>query len=258
MHDKIEEILTHHEPDLLWLDGDWMADAETFRSREVLAEYYNRAGEWDKPVAANDRLGEVREDHGDFATPEYERYDEIKEEKWESCRGIGTSFGYNRNEGPEDHLSVEELVQSFVDIVSKNGNLLINVGPKPDGTIPEVQKERLAGLGDWLNTNSEAVFGSTYWHRAEDDSGLAEDTERRYTWRDGTLYAVLFDWTSELTVALGGGDVESASLLTADGHESVETTDVGDSVVVSLPEEPPSDAPAWVVALDGVENDRAD
>ncbi len=62
-------------------------------------------------------------------TPEYTSFSEIREEKWEACRGIGHAFGYNQVEGPAHYLSIEDLGRSFVDLVSKNGNLLLNVGP---------------------------------------------------------------------------------------------------------------------------------
>ena len=78
----------------------------------------------------------VSDNHHDFETPEYASFSEIRKKKWESCRGIGASFGYNRIEGFEQYQSVESLVRSLVDIVSKNGNLLLNVGPMADGTIP--------------------------------------------------------------------------------------------------------------------------
>ncbi|MGH2949206.1 MAG: alpha-L-fucosidase [Solirubrobacteraceae bacterium] len=78
----------------------------------------------------------------DFTTPEYAVEPDITEQKWEARRGIGRSFGYNAQEGSEDHLSPNELIDSFVDIVSKNGHLLLNFGPRADGTIPELQAPR--------------------------------------------------------------------------------------------------------------------
>ena len=91
----------------------------------------------------------------DFTTPEYANYDKITEKKWESCRGLGFSFGYNQAEGPEQVIASGKLIELLIDIVSKNGNLLLNIGPKPDGSISEIQKDRLKVLGSWLDVNGE-------------------------------------------------------------------------------------------------------
>jgi alpha-L-fucosidase len=186
------DLMDHVKPDLLWWDGDWFTPASRWDSKEMVAEYYNTAAnEWGKEVAVNDRLGEVREEHGDFYTPEYETYDEVREHKWEANRGIGSSFGYNRQEDADDHLSVEEIVQSFVDIVSKNGNLLLNVGPKANGRIPELQRERLEGFGAWLDSNGEALFGTDPWEQPAD---TVRDVEARYTTDGDHVYAIMFGW----------------------------------------------------------------
>ena len=196
--------------------------------------------------------------HGDFVTPEYTFFDEIRDEKWECCRGIGHSFGYNRAED-DDHLIPEELVHSFVDIVSKNGNLLINVGPRADGTIPEPQRETLLGLGAWLDTNSEAVFGSRPWAVAEDD---ASDVDVRYTHVDGDLYAIALDWPGdrlEISVPwhVDIDGVPDAALLSPDGDVAVDVTRSGDELVVALPERPDTDH-AYAVRLSAIGNPRED
>lgn len=186
------DLMDHVRPDLLWWDGDWFTPASRWDAKELVAEYYNvAANEWGTEVAVNDRLGQVREERGDFYTPEYETYDDVREHKWEANRGIGSSFGYNRQEDAEDHLSVGEIVRSFVDVVSKNGNMLLNVGPKADGRIPELQTERLRGFGAWLDTNGEALFGSDPWEQPE---GTARDVELRYTAKEDYVYAILFGW----------------------------------------------------------------
>jgi alpha-L-fucosidase len=262
MNEKLYELIDETRPDLLWLDGNWKASPEEYGSKETVAHYYEQAAnEWGKEVVVNDRLGGGTEQtRGDFYTPEYETFDEVQDHKWEAVRGLAGSFGYNRNEPDHHYLTVAELVHSFLDIVSKNGNLLINVGPKADGTIPEIQRERLQGLGEWLDVNGEAAFGTSPWETPEAD---VADTEARYTWRDGTLYATLFDWPGEDVTLTGDArdvDPETVELLTADGPESVawETSD-GD-VTVSLAEEPPADHPgvAYVLRLDGVANERTD
>jgi alpha-L-fucosidase len=127
----------------------------------------------------------------DVRTPEYEVVSDIAPKKWESVRGIGHSFGYNRDEGDEEYLSGRELIRSFVDIVSKNGNLLINVGPRADGSIPDLQAEPLLALGAWLEVNGDAIYGTRPWMRAEGTT--AEGRDVRFTRKAGALHAIVFD-----------------------------------------------------------------
>ena len=97
-------------------------------------------------------------DFADFTTPEYAKYDKITAKKWESCRGLGFSFGYNRVEGPKEVIASDKLVALLVDIVSKNGNLLLNIGPRSDGSISEIQLDRLHALGRWLERERRRHF----------------------------------------------------------------------------------------------------
>jgi alpha-L-fucosidase len=263
MNAKHRELIRRYEPDLLWFDVP-CADAEQLNSRKLIADYYNRAGKWGKEVAVNDRastddstLAGTPDDSatelggGDFATPEYTTFGEPKSFKWETCRGIGQSFGYNQNEGPEHHLTAADLVQLLVDVVSKNGNLLINVGPKADGTIPDLQREPLEGLGRWLDTNGEAIFGTRPWVVAEP---VQTEVESRLTWTDGTLYLITFEWPGA-TLKLSKDDGIDPEIL-----KGVQRLDGGlvnwisfsDGVQISLPSSPETKAPAYSFALQGV------
>jgi alpha-L-fucosidase len=119
----------------------------------------------------------------DYRTPEYASFPEPQRRKWECVRGIDGSFGYNRNSRPEDFLSHEQLLHSFVDIVAKNGNLLLNVGPRgEDAKIPEIQLTRLRWLGEFLAASGEAIYGSRPWQRAEGATRAARYPE--WTRRD--------------------------------------------------------------------------
>ena len=109
--------------------------------------------------------------------------------KWELARGVGHSFGANRHERPEDIISETELVQMFCDVVAKNGNLLLGVGPRPDGTIPDEQQAPLRGLGAWLDVNGEAIYGSRPWVVTESIS--ADGTPLRFTKSGEGVYALL-------------------------------------------------------------------
>ena len=123
-----------------------------------MADYYNTVPDG----VINNRWG--ASGLSDFSTPEYLEFSTIQEEKWESCRGLGYSFGYNQFEDDSHTLSSTELIHLLIDVVSKNGNLLINVGPKPDGTIPDIQLDRLNELGDWMSINGRAIYDTRPWH----------------------------------------------------------------------------------------------
>ena len=97
--------------------------------------------------------------HVDFTTPEYSSKPRGAG-KWEVCRGIGRSFGYNRMESEATFPSVDDLVWMLADIVARGGNLLLNVGPSADGQIPMMQAIRLLALGEWLRVNGDAIYGT--------------------------------------------------------------------------------------------------
>ena len=147
-----------------------------------MAEYYNAVPDG----VIDNRFGVS---HADFVTPEYETLDKINPKKWEECRGLGRSFGYNRAEGEAETIPAADLIYLLVDIVSKNGNLLLDVGPEADGTIPAVQMERLTALGDWLRVNGESIYGTKPWKRAE--GATTDGMPVRFTQKDASVYAVL-------------------------------------------------------------------
>ena len=249
MHAKIREIIDLFEPDLLWLDGDWIEPLEVFRTREMIAYYYNQAEEWGKEVAVNDRWGQVRGIFGDFFTQEYEYdvIDQLIDHKWENTRGMGQSFGYNRNESIDDYMTVTELLRLLVDNVSKNANLLLNVGPKADGTIPEIQKNLLLGMGEWLDINGEAIYGTRPWFTAEAQTAAGD--EIRFTWKDGTLYLMLMDRvdTREICIPriLPDDDAEISILATG---EVLNWTLQEHNLIITLPGELPGEH-VYVLAI---------
>ena len=156
---QLEELIERFDPDILWNDIEW-PDAgkkgDEYGLSTVFSRYLQRVPEG----AINDRWGIP---YRGFSTREYRRIDALLDYPWEATRGLGRSFGYNRNETDADSMSGVDLVQLLVDVVAKNGNLLINVGPRPDGSIPDVQAEAMNVMGDWLRVNGEAVYGTRPW-----------------------------------------------------------------------------------------------
>src|SRR5580658_1360937 len=187
----LRDLIRRYRPSVLWNDIGWPADGDL---PALFADYYNAVEDgvindrWLQSsrrgpvVDATVRLvaGAVEKGwrlvpdrykqltfpgarHADFTTPEYSSHSRIVTRKWEATRGVGHSFGANHNEAPEDVISTTDLVRLLVDVVARNGNLLIGVGPAPDGTLPDWQVAPLAGLGRWMKVNGEAVYGTRPW-----------------------------------------------------------------------------------------------
>ncbi len=233
-----EELIEKYRPAILWND---IAYPDRQDAMEIIADYYN---EYSNGVINNRWSLSFQ----DFTTPEYAQYDRLTPQKWEATRGIAYSFGYNQNSGPEQMLSVDELVDMFVDIVSKNGNLLLNVGPKPDGTIPELQVERLRRLGRWLDVNGEAIFETRPWVVAE-GALVNDDAEIRFTHKPGVLYAILLDSPDEYSIALRNLELEEGTAVTLLGHsEALQWRQEGNMVRINLPKKLP-DNPAYTIKI---------
>ena len=126
--------------------------------------FYNQAAARGQEVVLNDRFGQKKDGfsdtrgvYGDFSHVEY--YANIDSTKaWAMWRGFGNSYGYNRNEHPDNILTPKEVIHTIVDCASHNGNIEFNVGPKSDGTFSEIDLDRLLVMGDWLKINGEAIY----------------------------------------------------------------------------------------------------
>ncbi len=168
---QLKELVETYRPSVLFTDGEWSYDSSKWHSLDFLTWLYNESPVRDR-IVANDRWGsDTRGAHGGYLSCEYgevcsNAMDEqsaqasLTRRKWEECRSIGASFGYNRNEDIEDYLSESELIRLLVDTVSRGGNLLLNVGPCADGTIAPLIQERLTQLGQWMDVNGEAIYGT--------------------------------------------------------------------------------------------------
>ncbi|MBS0409073.1 MAG: alpha-L-fucosidase [Proteobacteria bacterium] len=213
---QVRELIDRYEPSVLWNDIAW--PTSPMRLHELFADYYAAVPEGvvnDRWVTTNypkNRLGSVASrrkfddrmkayfqnapqtqhgvipqpiPHSDFRTPEYTGFSTIQDKKWEATRGMSFSFGFNRQDTEADYAASETLIGDFVDAVSRNGNLLLNVGPRPDGTIPEEQTRRLKAFGAWLRANGEAIYASRPWTRSDGvtDQGQAV----RFTQSPGRL-----------------------------------------------------------------------
>ena len=157
---QFKELVTKYRPSIIFSDGEWRNSAEQWHAAELIAWYYNTVGE---DAIVNDRWG-----HGaqyGFRTPEYSAGITQTDRPWAECRGIGRSFGLNRNEPLSNYLTSKELIRHFAKTVAAGGGMTLNVGPAADGIIPMIQQERLLDLGQWLEINGEAIYGTRPYHK---------------------------------------------------------------------------------------------
>ncbi len=138
-----------------------MVEDTFWKSPELLAWLYNESVVKDT-IMVNDRWGKhCRLKHG-YPTTEFQSGPSF-DVPWEENRGMGFSFGYNRNEDVQDYNTPQVLVLVLADIVSHGGNLLLDIGPDGTGKIPPIMQERLLQIGQWLKVNGEAIYGSRKW-----------------------------------------------------------------------------------------------
>ena len=160
---QMKELINTYQPEVFWTDGDWDAPAETWKSQEFLAWLFNESAVKDR-VIVNDRWGQgLRFNHGGIYTPEYQPDLDFEDHDWEESRGMGYSYGYNREEDAWDYNTSQSLVIALIDKVSRGGNFLLDIGPDEHGKIPPIMQERLLEIGEWLNINGESIYNTRRW-----------------------------------------------------------------------------------------------
>jgi len=163
MAPQFKDVVTHYEPSIIFSDGEWDMPDTGWKSPELLAWLFNESPS-KGDVVINDRWGKgIRHKHGGYYTTEYGAGLKDGTHPWEENRGIGYSYGYNRNEPLSNYKNSRELILMLIDLVSRGGNLLLDVGPTADGRIPMIMQSRLIEIGDWLKVNGEAIYGTRTW-----------------------------------------------------------------------------------------------
>jgi alpha-L-fucosidase len=197
MWPQMKDVIETYKPDVFWTDGEWEEPAETWRSPEFLAWLYNESPVRDR-VVTYDRWGAgIRFKHGGVFTPEYQPDISFEDHYWEESRGMGYSYGYNRNEDVWDYNTAESMVMQLVDKVSGGGNFLLDIGPDADGKIPPIMEERLLQIGEWMKANSAAIYNTVRWRVTGQREGEVKTCYFTYNPVENDLYAILPHWPGD-------------------------------------------------------------
>ncbi|HKW29297.1 MAG TPA: alpha-L-fucosidase [Verrucomicrobiae bacterium] len=226
---ELKELITQYHPAVLWFDGQWMK-GWTDQDGQDLYRYLRSL---DPGLIINNRVKGA----GDYETPEQRiPPNGLPGRDWETCMTINKSWGYNATD--ENFKSTTTLLRNLIDIASKGGNYLLNVGPDSTGTIPPPEVERFRQMGDWLKINGEAIYGTT-----------ASPFEHQLSWgrctkrvtADGTtLYLHVFDWPKDGKLVVPGlnNQIENAYLLQSNAfgrHKRLHVSNNADGVTISVP-----------------------
>ena len=209
---RLCELVDNYQPKVVWFD--WWIQQVAFRPylRKFAAYYYNRAAEWGEGVAINYKYASYMLGSAVFDV-ERGQLEAIRPRLWQTDTAIAkNSWGYTEN---NDFKNPADIVGDLVDIVSKNGVLLLNVGPRADGTITDEDRHVLLEIGKWLKINGEGIYGTRPWIRSGEGptkikEGAFSDTDRepftpediRYTYKPGKIYAFCMKRPSDGVVRL--------------------------------------------------------
>ena len=250
MREQLRELITNYDPAVLWFDGEW----QDWWTEEDGKELYKFVRGLKPNIIINNRVGRGREGMkglsktdqiyaGDFGTPEQQiPANGLPGIDWESCMTMNTTWGFKSYD--DKWKSSETLIRNLIDIASKGGNYLLNVGPTAEGLIPAQSVTRLSEMGRWMKTNGAAIYGTTA-------SPFAKQLEfGRATSKPGRVYLHIFNWPADgkLSVPAFGKTIGRVYLL-ADPKQKLTFTQNRDGTVVSVPAKA-LDAIATVVVIE--------
>ena len=200
---QVKELITRYGPlGIMWFDGEWIGQWNQQKGRDL----YNFCRQLQPSLIVNNRVGKRKRTDGDYETPEQNiPAGAIRGRLWETCMTMNNTWGYKKHD--RNWKSHKDLLRKLIDIASKGGNFLLNVGPKADGTIPEPSVTRLKKVGRWLARNGEAVYGATQspWKR--------HPFNGRCTVKGNTLYVHVFEWDGPVRLPGLKGDVKRVRTL---------------------------------------------
>jgi len=251
MNFQMKELVENYQPSLIFADGgEWDGSYEYWGTKDFLAWLYNDSPVKDE-VVVNDRFAKgMPGSHGDYYSSEYQDTEAVNSNHpWEESRGVGGSYGFNRAENIDDYSSSGELIHELIDIVSRGGNLLLNVGPTSDGRIPVIMQQRLVDIGKWLEVNGDAIYST---RKRQVTSQMTGEQKLYFTAKADTIYCIFDQWTESLHMELlDNEEVSNVGLMGWEGE--LEWHSDGLSLSIQLPKIGPDEIPcqhAWTLRIE--------
>ncbi|MDD2762853.1 MAG: alpha-L-fucosidase [Opitutaceae bacterium] len=267
---QFQDVVRRYQPSIIFADGEWELPSKDWRSEALLAWLFNETACRDE-VVINDRWGsDTRHRHGGYWTTEYGAGLKDGSHPWEENRGMGYSFGLSRAERADDYKTAREFILVLADLVSRGGNLLLDIGPAADGTIPPLMEQRLLEIGDWLKVNGEAIYGTrcagrpcqwTAGRRPGQEYGqykvkysLLDQVGQHakkglaakqvfFTKKPNALYAITAGWPGGKLVLRHVHAPANAAVTMLGVPGRLQTRITGDTLIISTPDLGPDEAP---------------
>jgi alpha-L-fucosidase len=240
---RCQELVDKYQPDLFWFDNGVNSRQLDSIKLRFAAYYYNRAREWGKAVSISTKsdaylAGSIRDFERQGRAPK-EKTDYI----WQVDDPIGEKFGYVEGMKLTNSGSI---IRKLVENVCRNGNYMLNISPKSDGTIPEEQQQILLGVGNWLHINGEGIYGTRAWT-------TEKEGPFRFTTKGNALYAISLEWSEKpLTITLlpsSAGKIKKITLLGYQGK--ITFTQDAQGLKITFPKTKPCDV-AYTFKIEGV------
>ncbi|XP_067673731.1 alpha-L-fucosidase-like [Haliotis asinina] len=258
---ELYELVNMYKPEMIWSDGDWLANSTYWNSTEFLAWLYNDSPVKDT-VVTNDRWGkDATCHHGGYLTCK-DRFNPgvLQERKFEDSTTIHKLYwGFIRNTKLSDFHTIEELITELVTVVSCGGNILLNAGPTPDGMIGPIFEERLRQIGQWLKVNGDSIYETRPWTTQNDTAtpGVWYTSKKSAT--GISVYAIALNWPRGGKLELAApqaGPATTVTLLGYPGHFEFQAGATS-GITITVPAIPADQMPcqwAWVFRLDNLKN----
>jgi alpha-L-fucosidase len=249
MRAQVTELLTNYGPiGVMWFDGEWIKPWNDQRGENL----YKLCRSLQPDVIVNNRVGKNRAGMagftkaggfaGDYATPEQQIPDEVPPDlDWETCMTMNDTWGFKSDD--QHWKSAQSLIRKLIDIASKGGNFLLNVGPTAEGDIPQPSIERLSAIGKWMNTNGEAIYGTIAGPFKHLSWG-------RSTAKGNKVYLHVFDWPQDRRLLVPMRNAPTKAYLLGGSQLSVDFATSVKGITLRLPDIPAPNEDATVIVME--------